>query len=159
MHKTPAKVRPESNGGLVHESMNFDSSVSVRHYTKSRPWEMKEPVRCAFCRGSRCKRCGEKAYLIAINPAIQKFHCNWITHEIMAMQRPSDELFDTINLLEAFKDNHITAVINLTEPGEHPFCGFKLKSSGFPYSPERLMNAGSKLLLFSPSSIINLINF
>ena len=81
----------------------------------------------------------------------------------MAMQRPSDELFDSIMLIEAFQCNGITAVIffsdmnavislrlsnvlqviNLCEPGEHPYCGFPLKSSGFPYTPERLMGAGS----------------
>jgi hypothetical protein len=149
MHKSPAKIRPEGTGSLKlddypnQQSTNLES-ISRRHFTTSRQWERKETVRCVFCRGSRCKRCGKNAYLIAINSPIEKFHCNWITDEIMAMQRPADELFDTINLLEAFQENKITAVINLTEPGEHPFCGFKLKASGFPYTPERLMNAGSK---------------
>jgi hypothetical protein len=59
------------------------------------------------------------------------------------MQRPSDELFDSTDLIGNFSRSRITAVINLTEPGEHPFCGYPLKASGFPYSPERLMSSGS----------------
>jgi hypothetical protein len=111
---------------------------------RGRPWELKESVRCVFCRGVACKRCGENAYLNAISPAIEKFHCNWITDEILAMQRPADELFASIDLLGQFKALQITAVLNLTEPGEHPFCGYGNKSSGFPYSPERLMAVGSE---------------
>jgi hypothetical protein len=85
---------------------------------------------------------------ICISSSIEKFHCHWITDEIMAMQRPADELFDSIDLLGKFKSCKITAVLNLTEPGEHPFCGFGLKPSGFPYSPEKLMAVGSKFASF-----------
>jgi hypothetical protein len=115
---------------------------------RSRPWELKETARCVFCLGSSCKRCSASAYLQATSPAIEKFHCHWITDEIMAMQRPADELFDSIDLLGKFKSCKITAVLNLTEPGEHPFCGFGLKPSGFPYSPEKLMAVGSKFASF-----------
>lgn len=39
----------------------------------------------------------------------------------------------------------ITAVLNLTEAGEHPYCGDGLEeSSGFPYLPEIFMQEGSK---------------
>lgn len=39
----------------------------------------------------------------------------------------------------------ITAIFNLTEPGEHPHCGDGLEaSSGFPYLPETFMREGSK---------------
>jgi hypothetical protein len=121
---------------------------------RSRPWEMKETVRCVFCRGVTCKRCGENAYQNAITPAINKFHCNWITDEIMAMQRPADELFESIDLLGQFQALHITAVLNLTEPGEHPYCGFGNKSSGFPYSPEKLMAKGSESHFFFPPPLL-----
>lgn len=120
--------------------MENEEFVSCR----SRPWELKETARCVFCRGVNCKRCSATAYLHAHSPAIEKFHCNWITDEILAMQRPADELFDSIDLLGQFKSLRITAVLNLTEPGEHPFCGFGIKASGFPYTPEKLMSVGSK---------------
>ena len=39
----------------------------------------------------------------------------------------------------------VTAIFNLTEPGEHPHCGDGLeKTSGFPYLPESFMREGSK---------------
>lgn len=31
----------------------------------------------------------------------------------------------------------ISAVFNLTLPGEHPYCGDGLGASGFPYDPEK----------------------
>lgn len=156
MYASPAKVRPvddkrsEREEPLPPSSSETNlQSLSRRHVTSARQWELKETMRCMFCRGKRCKRCGESAYLHATEPSFHKFHCNWITEEILGMQRPADELFDSINLLDQFNSNGITAVVNLCEPGEHPFCGFGLKPSGFPYSPERLMNAGSMLIMFS----------
>jgi protein tyrosine phosphatase domain-containing protein 1 len=51
------------------------------------------------------------------------------------------------DLIAKFKAAGITAVINLTEPGEHPHCGDGLEAtSGFPYLPETFMGAG---ILFS----------
>jgi hypothetical protein len=65
------------------------------------------------------------------------------------MQRPSDTLLIDFKVLEKFVENNITAVFNLCEPGEHPFCGSgNIPSTGFPYSPELLMKAGSKLSCF-----------
>jgi hypothetical protein len=76
-------------------------------------------------------------------PALAKFNSTWITESIMAMQRPSDAHFDN-GLLDQFVTNRIVAVFNLTEPGEHPFCGYGIiPATGFSYSPERLMNVGS----------------
>ena len=63
------------------------------------------------------------------------------------MQRPADELLDSENLVKQFVDQNITAIFNLTEPGEHPYCGFGLKTSGFPYTPERFMISGGKCML------------
>lgn len=112
--------------------------------TTSRPFDQKEKIRCMFCRGSSCNRCGITAYLTQTNPALEKLHSSWIDDNILAMQRPHDALFKDSNLIEQFKDNNIVAVFNLTEPGEHPYCGHgNLKTSGFPYQPELLMAAGS----------------
>lgn len=108
------------------------------------------PIHARFCRGVNCNRCGETAYLSLTSPAIAKLHSTWVDDSILAMQRPSDTLMRDSNLIEQFVSNRIVAVFNLTEPGEHPYCGGgNLKESGFPYYPEKLMAAGSKCLLSS----------
>jgi hypothetical protein len=109
------------------------------------PFAKKEKVRCLFCGGDQCKRCSPTAYLQLENPAIPKLHSSWINENIVAMQRPSDYLFEQCNVLNELKLAKITAVFNLTEPGEHPYCGNGvLDATGFPYTPEKLMAAGSK---------------
>jgi hypothetical protein len=40
--------------------------------------------------------------------------------------RPSDSIIKEANLIAQFKANDIVAIFNLTEPGEHPFCGIYL---------------------------------
>ena len=117
---------------------------------QSLPWERKEKVRCLFCGGKLCKRCGPTAYQNCVNPGIDKVHSSWITDSILAMQRPTDELIEgNAKLLEQFEIAGITAIFNLTEPGEHPYCGSSLRSSGFTYTPERFMSVGSMLAVFS----------
>jgi protein tyrosine phosphatase domain-containing protein 1 len=116
--------------------------------TASRPFDIraKDHARCIFCRGSRCKRCGEHAYTSQDTPAIAQLHSSWIGDSILAMQRPSDAKIDSADLLGQFQSHRLTAIFNLTEPGEHPYCGHGvIPSSGFPYNPERFMGAGSKL--------------
>lgn len=139
-----SKFGSSSGSNKISPSESTESNRSV----KTRKWELKETIRCAFCKGSRCPRCGPNAHMNCTNSPITKFHCNWITDEILAMQRPSDEVFKSQNLVESFRSLGITAVINLTEPGEHPYCGFGLKQSGFPYSPEHFMAAGIKHMNF-----------
>lgn len=97
-------------------------------------------------------RCGEQAYQNCPNPALQKIHSSWVGDEIIAMQRPSDEIVKGADLLQQFKDNNIVAIFNLTEPGEHPYCGNELKASGFPYSPEIFMSVGGTVFYFHASS-------
>lgn len=82
-------------------------------------------------------------------PAINKLHSTWITDSILAMQRPSDTLFHNADLISQFLNSKIFAIFNLTEPGEHPYCGHGVLTSGFPYSPEKLMNAGIKHFNYS----------
>jgi len=127
----------------------FDLSKQLSVYPKcrGRPWESKEKVRCLFCGWSNCRRCGLDAYLNCDNPALNKVHSNWITESILAMQRPSDDLIDSVNLIHQFTERGITAIFNLTEPGEHPFCGSgNENSSGFPYTPEKFMGVGSMFI-------------
>lgn len=111
---------------------------------------VKEMARCVFCMGGACKRCGEHAYKNQDHPAIDKLHSTWITDSILAMQRPSNYLFEKHGVLNQFIQNNVLAVFNLTEPGEHPYCGCSgLQSSGFPYSPEILMASGIKHFNYS----------
>lgn len=110
----------------------------------SSPFPKKERMRCLFCGGDECKRCGPTAYLQLEKPAIDNLHSTWINDSIIAMQRPSDAMFEQGNVLEGLRAAGITAVFNLTEPGEHPYCGAGvLEVSGFPYTPEKLMAVGS----------------
>jgi hypothetical protein len=54
-----------------------------------------------------------------------------------------------IKLLDQFQKHGITAIFNLTESGEHPWCGDGLLSNGFTYTPERFMAAGVKHFNFN----------
>ncbi len=118
--------------------------MDLKH-VKSSEFGKKEQLRCLFCGGPQCSKCSDTAYLGMINPAIDRLHSNWINDSILAMQRPSDSILIEGKVLEKFVANRITAVFNLTEPGEHPYCGSGiLTASGFPYSPEKLMAVGSE---------------
>ena len=39
------------------------------------------------------------------------------------MARPSTRAFREFGIIEQLQQAGVTAVMNLTEPGEHPFCG------------------------------------
>eukprot|EP01039_Chlorochromonas_danica_P000527 gene527-566_t len=106
----------------------------------------KEQIRCLLCGGKDCSKCGLEAYkqLVQPPPAIAQLHSHWINDSIIAMQRPNDIAFEN-GALKDMVTKKVTAVFNLTEPGEHPYCGTgNLAISGFPYSPEKLMHVGSE---------------
>jgi len=104
----------------------------------------KEQVRCLTCGGKDCPRCGLDAYKQLENPAIKYLHSHWITDSIVAMQRPNDTAFE-MGALQDMVDKKISAVFNVTEPGEHPFCGTgNIHGTGFPYTPDKLMAKGSE---------------
>ncbi|CAM9885456.1 unnamed protein product, partial [Chrysoparadoxa australica] len=117
--------------------------------TRPRSWEHKYSTKCRFCGGPVCLRCSEMCALRYTGAAIKGIHSDWITDQILAMQRPSSRLLEKYNLVSAFKQHGIVAVINLTEPGEHPWCGDGLKSSGFPYQPEEFMQEGISCMNFA----------
>ncbi|CAN0099207.1 unnamed protein product, partial [Phaeothamnion confervicola] len=96
-----------------------------------------------FCGGKACLRCSEQCALRHKEAPIRGLHCDWITPRILAMQRPSTRLLDTYGIIDAFVEHGIGLVLNLTEPGEHPYCGDGLEeASGFPYLPESFMDRG-----------------
>ncbi len=108
------------------------------------------------CGGRDCPKCGVDAYKKLQNPAIDKLHSHWITDYIVAMQRPNNKSLEA-GALADFKKKKVTAIFNLTEPGEHPFCGPGIvHECGFPYCPENFMHVGSKLIL--PHLMIVILN-
>lgn len=111
----------------------------------------KHKLLCRFCRGNKCKRCSARAYLRCASPALQGVHSNWIMDDVLGMARPSDRMVDAddIKLLDQFQKHGITAIFNLTESGEHPWCGDGLLPNGFTYTPERFMAAGVKHFNFN----------
>jgi protein tyrosine phosphatase domain-containing protein 1 len=66
------------------------------------------------------------------------------------MQRPSDRLIKQYSLIQKFKELNINTILNLQEPGEHPYCGDGLLPKvGFSYNPERLFTHG--IMFFNES--------
>lgn len=124
-------------------SVEMDSADKA-NYTVA--YEKKEVMRCLLCGGKDCSKCGLDAYKKLQNPAIELLHSHWITDDIIGMQRPNET--SLLNgALDDMVKKKVTAVFNLTEPGEHPFCGCGVSNtSGFPYHPETLMSRGSKYL-------------
>lgn len=48
---------------------------------------------------------------------MEGLHSNWITHNILAMQRPNETLIQQYNLYDKFKKEKINTILNLQEPG------------------------------------------
>lgn len=105
-------------------------------------YDKKEQMRCMLCGGKECSKCGLEAYKKVNEPAINLLHSHWITDKIVGMQRPNES--SLVNgALDDMVNKKITAIFNLTEPGEHPYCGCgTLPASGFPYVPETVMAKG-----------------
>ncbi|KAJ3199564.1 hypothetical protein HDU67_002693, partial [Dinochytrium kinnereticum] len=102
-------------------------------------------IKCLFCGGPECKY--ENWHLWLKDPdrpnAVDGLYSNWITSDILAMQRPSTRIIRDFLLLEKFKSLGVGAIFNLQERGEHELCGDGLEaSSGFSYKPETWMDAG-----------------
>mmetsp|Transcript_2771 Transcript_2771/g.2927 ORF Transcript_2771/g.2927 Transcript_2771/m.2927 type:complete len:466 (-) Transcript_2771:584-1981(-) len=136
--------------GQVHPSKKSHraKSVSSRENPKTRGSEFERitKIRCMFCGGATCKN---ENWLRHPNAAIEGLHSDWITEDILAMQRPSERLIQEYNILEQFQDNGILAVLNVQLPGEHPSCGDGIiDKCGFSYNPETLSDAGIKFFNF-----------
>jgi hypothetical protein len=147
-HHQSAEDHSKKAGLSSHTSSSslfqFSSPLN-RSKTTFCGFQRKETVRCMVCGGKDCSKCGLFAYKKLDKPAIEKLHSSWITDYIVAMQRPNNETLEKGGALEDMKKKKITAIFNLTEPGEHPYCGTGiLHECGFPYSPEIVMKAGSK---------------
>uniref|UniRef100_K3WRR2 Tyrosine specific protein phosphatases domain-containing protein n=1 Tax=Globisporangium ultimum (strain ATCC 200006 / CBS 805.95 / DAOM BR144) TaxID=431595 RepID=K3WRR2_GLOUD len=104
---------------------------------KAREWEKTLTVKCRLCGGAKCKRCSESAALAKTNSPVLGLHADWVTNRILGMMRPSSRLMKDYQIAQQFQKLRISAVFNLTLPGEHPYCGDGLAASGFPYDPEK----------------------
>ncbi|CBJ29564.1 conserved unknown protein [Ectocarpus siliculosus] len=139
---------------LPVRSENMGSQVSkaapAAGGTRKGQWTFKNQTKCRFCGGRLCLRCSEQCALRCKGAAVNGLHSHWISDSIIGMQRPSSRLIKTYDIVGQFKRKGVTAIFNLTEPGEHPHCGDGLeKASGFPYLPETFMREGISVYNFS----------
>eukprot|EP01015_Nassula_variabilis_P012096 TRINITY_DN19807_c0_g1_i1.p1 TRINITY_DN19807_c0_g1~~TRINITY_DN19807_c0_g1_i1.p1 ORF type:complete len:214 (-),score=30.48 TRINITY_DN19807_c0_g1_i1:38-679(-) len=96
--------------------------------------EKKDSFLCTFCGGKKCK---QENWLNNPQSVIQGLDSDWITDNILAMQRPSSRLVKEFNIPEQFLKHGIKSIFCLQEPGEHPKCGDGIhKSNGLSYLPE-----------------------
>jgi hypothetical protein len=71
-----------------------------------------------------------------------------VTSNILATARPSSRIIRQYNIVEQFKKENITSIINLQERFEHRHCGDGIDNeSGFSYKPEEFMNDSSRYTL------------
>ncbi|KRZ20403.1 Protein tyrosine phosphatase domain-containing protein 1, partial [Trichinella pseudospiralis] len=94
-----------------------------------------------FCRGSRCKYCNPD--LIPDNmKIIDGIYSTWVTEDILAIARPSEEGIERFQLIEQLAKCGVKSIFNLQLPFEHAHCGNPLTEHGFSYDPEIFMEHG-----------------
>ncbi|CAL8257910.1 unnamed protein product [Gadus morhua 'NCC'] len=98
------------------------------------------PLQCSMgCGGQACKYENPSCWSEE-DQAIVGLYSSWVTDDLLAMSRPSTEIIEKYKIIDQFKRNGITSVINLQKPGEHASCGNPLEpDSGFSYRPEVFM--------------------
>ena len=65
-------------------------------------WDEKAVLICKFCGGPSCPQEDFRTNKIQPN-AIEGLHSNWITHNILAMQRPSERIIREYSIYSRFK--------------------------------------------------------
>ncbi|GJP54872.1 hypothetical protein CLOM_g13892 [Closterium sp. NIES-68] len=73
--------------------------------------------------------------------AFRGLHSDWVTNELLACARPTDAMIED-GLAHRFAERGIRLIVNLEEPGEHPWCGPGITASGFSYTPDKFIKAG-----------------
>ncbi|OUC49207.1 hypothetical protein D917_05609 [Trichinella nativa] len=97
-----------------------------------------------FCHGSKCKYCNPD--LVPDNmKIIDGIYSTWITEDILAIARPSDEGIERFQLIEQLAKCGVKSIFNLQLPFEHAHCGNPLTEHGFSYDPEIFMEHGSSI--------------
>ena len=117
------------------------------------------------CGGAKCKYCNSEWDKDEM--AINGVFSNWITDDIVAMARPTQNLIEKFDLIRQMKKYttlfylristqiflnlpllfrlHIRSLFNLETRNEHKDCGSGiLKHTGFSYDPNEFTQAGSK---------------
>ncbi|CAD8202869.1 unnamed protein product [Paramecium octaurelia] len=120
-------------------SNKFEPKTSLKNKkTGPAPIQELDNFICYFCGGQDCKK--EQAASNKNKNAIEGLNSDWITDDILAMQRLSMKLMPTI--IPQFQSHNIGAVINLQLQGEHAQCGPGIiPGVGFSYNPESLQSA------------------
>ncbi|XP_052781472.1 protein tyrosine phosphatase domain-containing protein 1-like isoform X2 [Mya arenaria] len=98
---------------------------------------------CAlFCGGKKCKYCTGDGWEDN-EKVIKGLYSHWVTDNILAMARPSNQAIEKHKLVEQFVEKDIRSIVNLQIAGEHADCGpHKLDPSGFLYNPQAFMEKG-----------------
>ena len=123
---------PNAKLSKINTDKNF---ISLKYNKNSCCKSLTDKILCCFCGGKDCK---VENYLKNPNQpnAIEGLNSNFITENIIAGQRLSDDLIKKYNLIEKFKQLNISIIVNLQREGEHPCCGpGKLNDFGFSYNP------------------------
>ena len=128
----------------VKAASPFQSSMTIGGTKVGKPlkilskFEEKTKFICKFCGGPPCPH---EDWTRIKRPAIKGLNSNWINDDIVASQRLGEKLIKQHDIIGQFKSLGIGAVINLQEPGEHPYCGEPVVPEwGFSYSSEGLNN-------------------
>jgi protein tyrosine phosphatase domain-containing protein 1 len=134
----------KSSTGQIHSAI-----LKGEHTSKSQQgspqltkgsFKKKQKFQCMFCGGKTCKH---ENYLNNKNSVVKGLESDWITDDLLAMQRPSSRIIKEFDIINQFKTLNIQTVINVQEPGEHPYCGDGIhKESGFSYFPEEFSDHG-----------------
>ncbi|KAH9505481.1 Protein tyrosine phosphatase domain-containing protein 1 [Bulinus truncatus] len=93
-----------------------------------------------FCGGKACKYC-TSANWTPNQVVVNGVYSEWVTHNLLAMARISNEQIQKFDIIKQFKEHQIKTVINLQQRGEHAYCGFGNDPSGFSYNPQTLMES------------------
>lgn len=122
----------------LQSSMTVGGTRSGKPLKITSKYEEKTKFICKFCGGPPCPH---EDWTKIKRPAIKGLNSNWINDDIVASQRLGEKLIREHDIIGQFKKLGIGAVINLQEPGEHPYCGEPVVPEwGFSYSSEGLNN-------------------
>ncbi|XP_075327077.1 protein tyrosine phosphatase domain-containing protein 1 [Odontesthes bonariensis] len=92
------------------------------------------------CGGIDCRYEGPECWKLN-QQVIRGLFSSWVTDDIVAMARPSNNLIEKYNIIDQFQRLNIRSIINMQVTGEHAHCGPPLDpKSGFTYSPQIFMD-------------------
>ncbi|XP_013867777.1 protein tyrosine phosphatase domain-containing protein 1 [Austrofundulus limnaeus] len=92
------------------------------------------------CGGKDCRYEGPECWK-SNQQVVRGIFSSWVTDDIIAMARPSNQLIKKYDIIEQFQRLKIRSIINMQLPGEHAHCGPPLDpESGFTYSPQIFMD-------------------